>query len=63
MPMSPHDRQRVCQRGIARAGPAEDTCDDSTQSRAGARSFVTGRFTQEVNLRVPRPEAVRVARW
>ena len=34
MPTSPHDRQRACRRGTARVGPAEDTCDDSTQSPA-----------------------------
>ena len=46
MPMSPHDRQRAYQRGVARVGPAEDTCDDSTPSpaRQGVSSqVVSGR--------------------
>ena len=44
MSTRPHDRQRACQRGIARVGPAKDTCDDSSTVTGEARSFVTGLF-------------------
>jgi hypothetical protein len=30
-PASPDDRRQACQRGVARVGPATDTCDDSTR--------------------------------
>lgn len=30
----PYNRQRACQTGVARVGPAVDTCDDSTQRPA-----------------------------
>ena len=56
MPISPHDRQRACQRGVARVGPAEDTCDDSTQS--SARQGVSS----QVGLRSGSPARPQVTR-
>ncbi len=40
IPTSPHDRQRACHRGVARVGPAEDTCNDFTRclNRQGVSS-------------------------